>query len=303
MLLLITLYALSTFALTANIVHNLPPLLLLGTRMSVAGILLFIFLGLRKQIKLSAHHSSLYLQVIVCAVFIPYTLRYYGLLSASGPRALLLYNLGPCITYLFTHWYGIEKITFKRTCALFIAMLGFIISLNACLVSYCTPFGFGDIALLASAIFFSYGWICMRRLVVDLEYSPLAANSIAMTGGGFLALGLCSFQELPIIQYPWHTALALAGIILMSNLLAHNLYAYALRTYSLTCIQLGYLAIPALTALGHSLFIHGSLTTIPAHMLCAALLIGCGFWLMYKQEQSVATAQPLESLPGSFNHI
>lgn len=286
MFFLLILYTLNTFPLTAAILPYTKPLVLLGLRMSIAGILLLGYIMLRKKMYQNKDHYSFYIKIIVFAVFLPYILRYYGLQHAATPRAYLLYNLGPVITYLVAPYWTQEEITWQRTGALILSFIGMILFLGNPLTAYCaTPLVFADFALLASTISFCYGWAVMRNLIVNLNYAPALANGIAMFGGGILGLlaALC-IETPPYVYNLTYFIVILTGIILISNVIAHNLYATLLHTYSLTLIQLGYWLSPIIAHVGQALFLQH---TLSIYTCISGALICIGFIWMYKQESTL----------------
>jgi drug/metabolite transporter (DMT)-like permease len=312
---LLIMYSLSTASLTAAVLHYTQPFFLLGLRMTLAGALLLSYLILRNRAilttQLNKQHSTLYAQIILFTVFIPYALRYYGLSLATGyvnsgtgnhapVLAPLVYNLGPIVTFFLAHIFGVEKISWQRATALCISFVGLLLCLDIPLLHYFSTFSFSPLsffglpeyALLLSLISFSYGWIIMRKLVVDLSYSPLLVNGIAMFGGGVMGL-ISSFYLEPasyISNYSLVVPLLIITIII-SNIVGHSLYASLLRKYSLTLLQLGYWLIPAVSKIANLFFlaIPATLSAIGADLAPAALLF-TGFALLYKTEQKYLTS-------------
>lgn len=285
MFLLFILYLISTFPLTKALTSFTQPFFLLGFRMAIAGIILLLYTYCYTQAKPKKNHILLYIQAILFAVFLPYALRYYGLQCATSSCSPLIYSLGPVITYLLTHIMGIEKITLRRSVAIGISFIGLLLTLNSSLsYSLFTSFGLPDCALLLSLICFSYGWIIMRKLIIQYNYHPALINGIAMLGGGILGLGASAALE----TYPYVTDIPLFVqllplIIIFSNLIAHNLYAILLRNYSLTLIQLCYWLVPCIHLLTQAFYTH----TLPnTTSLYALLFLGTGFLLLYKQEKT-----------------
>lgn len=292
MLPLIALYALSTFSLTSTLLRYTHPFFLLACRMIPAGIILLIYSYFCSNWRIQKKHTALYVHVIVFAIFLPYALRYYGLQSAHMPLAILLYNLGPIITYLLTHLFNIEQMTIRRSLAICLSFIGLLLWLNILPSDLLNAsLGLPEYALLLSIISFSYGWITMRKLIVNLEYSPTLINGITMFGGGLLALA----SALTVEPSPYVTAHVsqfiplLAVTIVASNLIAHNLYAALLRNHSLTLLQLGYWLVPVMHALAQSIFTHKMPNSFS---IPAALLLVTGFYLLYRQEQPITGRHP-----------
>ena len=104
---------------------------------------------------------------------------------------------------------------------------------------------FLNLQLFVRFISFAYGWIIIRRLVVDYNYAPIFINGCTMLGAGFIALILSVVTE-PMLVTGNLTqfALVLAAVILISNIVVHTLYISLLKKYSLTFIQLCSLSAP-----------------------------------------------------------
>lgn len=289
MLYLVMLYTLSTFPLTTYLLTYLPPFLLLTMRMICAGasMLAYHYFWARSGWQLRTDHWRLYLHVLLFAVFVPYALRYHGILYTPTPHVFAWYNIGPLVTYLLTGLWGTERITWQRTNALAIGFFGVLvmsgISLSSCVT---TPLNLGDLALFASVISFSWGWIVMRKLVVELGYAPAMANGLAMLAGGLLGLGATvSLESTPSVPDYVPFAVILGIFIILSTIITHNLYATLMRHYSLTLIQTGYWLTPVITHVGQVLFLHKSLSPLT---LSSGFLIGIGFYLLYRQEKLTA---------------
>lgn len=251
MFLLILLAGISTFSLTSTLLTYTQPFFLLSSRMGLASILLLLYAYFKKELTLNKKHIYEYSQLIIFAIFLPYALRYYGLKTINNTQlALFVYNLGPVSTYLLTHLLGIEFATKKKSLALALCLTGLIVSgalvlptLSLQTLSLAIPstMGLPELAIILSLFSFSYGWIVMRKCIIDYAYKPATINGIAMLGGGIIAL----IASLWLEQAPYVTNISsyiplLALVIIISNLIAYNLYAYAITRYSLTFIQICY---------------------------------------------------------------
>lgn len=250
MFLIIVMYALTTLPLSKALIAQTQPFFLIGLRMLCAGIfLLFFYYWYQKNTFFIARkHASYFLQVIFFAILIPYFLRYWGLMNGSQPRADLLYMAGPLITYLLTGILNIETMTPTKICALALGYCGLFIYFGHPLINYIrTPLGFADFAIIVSVISFAYGWIIIRRLIVDHTYHPVMVNGITMFGAGLGALGLSACTEsMTITGNIIEFIPLLIAIIIISNLCAHTLYASLIKKYSLTFIQLCSFTTPLL---------------------------------------------------------
>ncbi len=66
-------------------------------------------------------------------------------------------------------------------------------------------FSWAELAVCIAAVSNVYGWIILRQLVKEHDYSPLTANGLSMFFGGALALIHSYFVEdwnpLPVTEY------------------------------------------------------------------------------------------------------
>lgn len=299
--LLILLYCISTVPLTAALLPYTTPFFLLGIRMTLAGILLLAYTRLRShtQEQYSRENIFLYAQATIFAITLPYALRYYGLQYTSNPGlSHALYNLGPIITCSIAHLLNVERVTWPRIHALAISSIGFLLYLgNPASFYLSTPISLAESAIVLSIVSFSYGWLVIRKLILDLHHSPIVVNSITMLSGGLLGLCIATGLEThpAITNIPFFMS-TLLTIVLISNVAAHTLYAHLLKKYSLTLLQLGYWFIPIVTTL---------INTVHAHQLpqlchiAALCLVGYGFKQLYLIDTIAHNTLPARQSPAT----
>jgi hypothetical protein len=246
-----------------------PPLLLIALRMGIAGSILTLYLLItrRSSITVNKNHIFLYLQLILCAGIVPYFLRYWAFAQCSSNLNFWLL-LTPFVGYVMAGSLGVNTITYSKSVALLLGFAGIIISGSLPISG--VAISCADLALLASILLFTYGWLLIQKMVTQLNYSILAINAFVMFTSGISA-GILSFfleQQLPIANAK-AVKLPLLCIIVISNLVAHNLYAYLLTRYSLTLLQLGVWVSPPML---YSLFVlrYVSITSIMGVILVVA---------------------------------
>jgi len=281
-------YALTTFPLSKALIAHTQPFFLIGLRMMFAGLFLclFYYLFQKNTLHITRKHIGYFLQIIFFAILIPYFLRYWGLAIGSQPRADLLYMAGPLITYLLTSFLGVEIITRTKTIALALGYCGLFIYFGNPITSYLrAPFCFADLAIVISVFSFAYGWIIIRRLIVDHSYSPVMVNGITMLSAGLGALSLSAFTEsMTITGNITEFAIVLIAIIIISNLGAHTLYAWLLKKYSLTFIQLCSFTTPLLIT--YRCIITGS-ETLSLSCITATVIIAASISIFFVAERGI----------------
>ena len=192
MFLIFLMYALTTLPLSKLLITQTQPFFLISVRMFCAGILLLGYYFLRKQsFVISRYHIKDFIQVISFAIVLPYFLRYWALGQSSGMMVNFLCYTGPLITYLLAGFLNLETFSRIKEGALLAGYAGLLFLTGIPSFSWGIP----ELAIISSVLSFAYGWIIIRRLVVDYNYAPIFINGCTMLGAGFIALILSAFTE------------------------------------------------------------------------------------------------------------
>jgi probable blue pigment (indigoidine) exporter len=294
MVLVVILYALfaGSFTLGKALVTYINPLLLVGIRMSIAGILLLSYQHFfpHTHFKLRTRDIWIYAQIALFAVFIPYTTRMWALQSMTSMKACLLNSTGPFISYILEMLFFRERPSIQKTLGLVIGFTGLMIVLmdGTSAITHATNFchwlSWPEIAMIVSVTSISYGWITVRHALVKRRYEPAMVNGISMSLGGFLALAAAFLIKTPmVIAQPVKALSILAAIIMIGNVVCHNLYAYLLKRHSATMLaSAGFLGPLFASVYGYFLF--GE--TLSIRFFIALAIIFSGIYLFYLGELS-----------------
>lgn len=289
MFLIVLLYALfgGTFSLGKILVGYAQPFFLVGIRMLSAGLLLLAYQYLRHRSSLLdlKKEWKLFLQAIVFTTYIPYFLRFWGLRYMSSSKASLLYSLSPFISYFFSYFISNEKVKLQKIIGLVVGFFGFLPFLTNSSTHDTNNFlgiSWPELAIIVSVCSLSYGWIVIRKLVTENNYSAEMVNGISMACGGILAL-LTSlfFESYTPIDNPVNFLIILLVIIIVSNLLCHNLYANLLKEYSPTFMAFAGFLTPLFTALYGWIFFN---EIISWHFITSCIFIFIGLAIFYHDE-------------------
>ena len=140
-----------------------------------------------------------------------------------------------------------------------------------------------ELAILASMVSYSYGWILSRRLVRDEGYSVGLIIGVAMAVGGVLALITSPFIDNwkggPITSF-WPFVYVLAGII-ASNVFVVGINTYLLRFYTATFLVFLSFVDPLYVALYGWLFLR---ETVSWDFFFSVFTIFIGLYLFYREE-------------------
>lgn len=291
MILVLLLHLLSTFSLSKALLIHLSPLLLMTLRMLAGGMLMLAVLARKKMLsKIKKEYWADFGQVILFALLVPYYLRYWAL--STDASVSYWYYSGLVLTYVLSTLCRIEEFNFLKIFTIALSYL----SLYAVLGFPRVSFGFSALALIGSVLSFAYGWIIIRRLIVENGYEPLVVNGLTMLSAGIIAATVCVLnQPLVIHQNKMHCIVLLGAVVLISNILVHTWYMALLKTYSLTFMQLCSFIIPC-----WQLALSGSIT-IPHACASVILLSCCG--LYYAIEQGMHKQINMHRLLGRFYKI
>ena len=117
MFLILFLYMLfaSTFTIGKAVLAYVDPIFFIAVRMLLAGILLFLFLRIKKRSTvIKPEDKNLFIQLIFFHIYIAYVLEFKALEFVASSKACLLYSLSPFITALFERFYLRSHLTPKK---------------------------------------------------------------------------------------------------------------------------------------------------------------------------------------------
>jgi drug/metabolite transporter (DMT)-like permease len=245
MFLLFLLYALFgfTFTLGKITLFYARPFFIIATRMLIGGTGLYIYLHASKHIQCYPRMKdwASYMQVSLFGIFIPYSLRAWGLQYISSTKAAFIFTLMPFFTALFAYAINREKLSYQKSTGLIIGFLGMMPTLftSNSLEEMYGSIGFlslPELAIIGSVASFGYNLIALQKLVKHRGCPAVLANSISMLMGGFLALNAAVlFEPVWITTGSIGIFIALLAVqIVISNLICANLQAWLLHHYSPT---------------------------------------------------------------------
>ncbi len=302
MLFTILLYALfaSLFGLSKDTLNYSEPFFLIGSRMAFAGLLLlsyeWLFNRKRAPIK-SSHFVSLFLLAFL-NIYLTNIAEIWGIQHMASSKACLIYSLSPFISAAVAYFVLKETLTSKKWLGLMVGFMGlipiFIAQSPAEKASGEIGFiSFAEISLLIAVFGSVYGWILLKKVINEFQYTPLMANGISMTIGGVFALLHSyysgeSWNPVPVTQ----TDVFLQNTVLMciiSNIICYNLYGYLLKRYSATFMSLAGLITPFFAAFFGWYFLA---ETISWHYFAAVSIFSVGLFLFYQEELKINRVDP-----------
>ena len=284
------LYALcaTTFTICKALLEYVKPLFFVGIRMFVAGLLLLGYSYIQDKRAFFVHKKDrmLFLQIILFHVYFAYILDLWSLQYLTSFKSSFLYNLSPFLAAIFSYFYFSEKMTPKKWLGLSIGFCGFLPEILANLSTQASSslISLPEIVMLFAVSSAVYGWVMLRKLVKDGEYSPIMVNGIGMVGGGILALITSYFVEdwtiSPIMQF-WPFVRLTALIILVANILFYNFYGYLLTRYTATFLSFAGFTTPLFAALFGWLFL-GEM--VSWSFFLSLFVVFIGLYIFYQEE-------------------
>lgn len=250
-------FALLASAITTNklLLNPLPPILFVGIRMLIAGIILLAlnwFQGKKIHWPVIKQDLPILLLITLCTTYIPAICKSIALKYMTSSKAAFFGSLDPFITALYSYFIFKEKLTIYNCLGIAIAIIGSTILITGdaqltdatILVStFSTP----QIAAFLAIAIGRYGWILIQMLLKKNHYTPIQINGITMLGSGVISLVTSlmfeQYSQIYIDNYSYFILLMLYTI-LIGNVFSLTLYASLLKTYSATFLSLAGFLVP-----------------------------------------------------------
>lgn len=286
MIQIIALYGIlaSTFTIGKLLLNYLPPIFLIGLRMSIAGSIILLInwmVGYKKS--MSKSDILLFVVISFIHILIPYTTEFIGLETMSPACAALMYNLTPFFTAFFSYLIFNEYMTLKKWTGFLIGLMGVLYTIPHENILCYQTLNVGYFCMLASVISCSLGWTLVRKLLKK-GYTSLQINGFAMLMGGLEALVVAHWFEVKPV-YHWYENinfwLLFFAIIIISNFIFYNLYGLLLRQYSATLLSFVGFLTPLFTALYDFIFLGIS---VSPEFYVATVIVAYGIYIFYQEE-------------------
>lgn len=269
------------------------PFFLTGTRMTLAGAFLLIYLFIWKRSSLLINRQKVITISLLAIIGIYSTnvLEAWGLKYLPAAKTCFIYSLSPFFAAILSYIHGREKITLKKWLGLLIGFLGFLPVLftkstkgNSC--CDVNLLGAPELSVIGATLCSVYGWILLRKIVKDGTTSPLVANGISMLIGGILATVHSTIFDnwTPIPVAPGKLGLFLGGtcgVIIISNIICYNLYGYMLKRFTATFLSFAGLLSPVFSSIISWILLGESLNPI---LIISTFVIASGLWIIYRED-------------------
>jgi drug/metabolite transporter (DMT)-like permease len=283
----------SVFSLGKIALQYSPPVFLTGFRMLLAGVLILLYLAIKKRssFKLEIKQWLSLGALAFFSIYITNILEFWGLQYLTAAKTCFIYSLSPFFAALFSYLHFKEKMTSKKWLGLTIGFIGFFPVLmtqtgSEELFNVFAFFSWPTLAIMGAALASVYGWVILRLIVKDRSVSPLMANGSSMLIGGSLALIHSFFVDswtptpiatgsvLPFLQ-------STLIITLISNIICYNLYGLMLRRYTATFLSFVGLLSPIFASFNSWIFLGEPLSW---QIFLSTGIVSIGLLIVYSAE-------------------
>jgi drug/metabolite transporter (DMT)-like permease len=300
----------ATFTIGKASLSYTTPILFIGMRMFISGIMLLAYCWIKKEpFKIRMADLAIVAQVCFFQYYASFICEYWSMNHIASSKASLLFNLSPFITAIISYFALNELITKKQLLGLVIGFIGFIPILAATapeenIVGSGGIISIPEIVMIMAVFSSCYGWIAFKK-AHERGYGTLTVNAWSMFVAGIAGLATSLLVEgTPTISAPascytiagmsWLCgllgthgagmvmfALYTLAIILIANIAAFNLHGYLLHYYSATFVSFTGFIIPMFSALFGWFFL-GEHIGLPFWISTA--VVSVGLYVFYQDE-------------------
>lgn len=243
----------------------------------------------RTKFRFHRQHIWRLLRLALFNIYLTNVFEFWGLQYLTSFKTCFIYSLSPFISALVSFIILSETLTWKKWIGLTIGLLGFLPTLltengSEALAGHFWLFSWAELAVITGVFSSVYGWILLRQLVSENNYTPFMANGLSMLLGGSMALGHSflteSWNPTPVTEFLPFFECALL-LIIISNLIAYNLYGFLLKRYSATFMSFAGLTTPIFCALFGWFFLK---ETVSWSFFVSGTIVFSGLLIFYQEE-------------------
>lgn len=281
------------FINSSVMVHNPYPLVVSGSRIGLAGIMLLMTFGLLHKKQFRSFSRQLW-----CVPFIKYSLCLYSIAATcfswsvqylDPVKACFLLVMSPFVTALLVFLIHGEKLTYKKIAGL---LIGFSAVIPIVLASDHGVFkeipfhlsALGYVAFCCAILCFAYGWILKKELLKIIHHIPSTLlTGWALTIGGLVTMfvALCVYgTSMFSFSYSENFSMMLM-IFALGTAFSYTLYGKLLKTYSATFLSFCGFMEPAFGMIYGAFALSHPVTL---QSLFALVVLGCGLFIFYQEE-------------------
>lgn len=295
--LVILLYLLfaSLFTLQKTTLNYCEPFFLVGSRMLLAGLILMAYILIKHKpaaFKFKVEHLKGIFLLALSNIYLTNIFEIWAINNMVSSKACLIYSLSPFVAALVAFVVLKETMSHKKLIGMAVGFLGllpivFMQTQQELAAGKFLLFSLAELSLVGAVFASVYGWIMLKKVMQDYEYSPLVANGFSMALGGVLALShsyLVGEQWTPIPVNSLQPFIINTLIMcLISNIICYNLYGHLLKRFSATFMSFAGLVTPMFASMFGFLFLQEVVTW---HFYVSIILFSLGLFIFYREEIS-----------------
>jgi drug/metabolite transporter (DMT)-like permease len=300
----------STFTIGKAALSYTTPILFIGMRMVIGGLLLlgYQYIFKRSEFSIRWKDALLLAQVSFFQYYAAFILEFVSLQWMTSSKASLLWNFSPFVTALICYFVLHERLSTKKILGLVVGFLGLLPIITAStpqeeLVGMVSWLSIPELILMGAVISAGYGWIVFAQ-AQEKGYSTTMINGVTMTFAGLASLctsfifegmphvsppASCLSQQMPTLctlfgSYGAGIALFVTyslALILISNIICFNLYGYLLTIYSATFVSFAGFVTPLFAAIFGWIFL-GECIGLP--FLYSVAIVFVGLVIFFQEE-------------------
>jgi drug/metabolite transporter (DMT)-like permease len=266
---------------------SIPPLLFLGGRQIISGLLICAFFLFKGQFKIEKSELKMILIAGGCIVFVSQALVNCALLYVPGGIAALLYTTVPLWVILLNVILKIDKPGKMMVAGVSLALMAMVI------LYYDTAkdllkeeYLFGIIAILIANIFWALGSVLTRNIVFNTNPILVAGFQLLVFGTLLFAISV-GFESWDAVSIHPSAFYSLAYLIVFDQLIAYVCYIYALSKLPAGIVSIFSYVNPIIALFLGWFFRNEKLST---QTIIATLIIFCAVYLITKKEKQIKPA-------------
>ncbi|MEH7383493.1 DMT family transporter [Bacillus sp. JJ1533] len=199
------------------LVQNFPPFTITGLRILAAGLVIFVFLYIKKDLqKMNLHEFGYVALSALTGIFAHQALLSIGLVNTSATNGASILALIPLVTNILAVLFLKARLTLLKICGVFFGIIGiyFILVLGG---GSFTKLSSGDFYVFLSVIAQALSFIFIRKASYTLNPKTITCYALLM-GAGFLVMLSFALESQSIHQigaapsYVWWVFIASAII-------------------------------------------------------------------------------------------
>lgn len=267
------------YVVSKVVLDIIPPFTLLTMRLILGILVLWVFVAKNGGLQLSKRIKLQALVVGLLGYGISLGFQFVGTKLSTASNGALVTSTTPAFVFLFAALILNEKITFRKTVALFVSSVGVLIVLNPYTANFASNLFWGNLCLVAAALTWALYSVLVRKVAQMADVLPL---TLLFFCGGILFGIPASLIELTWIPIGLITPGVIAGILYLGVISTALAMFWWNRAFALTDAGSAGLTffVQPVVGVGLGVIFLGEQITIL--FLTGGILIGIGLWLSTK---------------------